>query len=135
MKRTLYTSFTSLMMIVVLTQSACFGSTDDDNKGSTEPLTCMDAVDVSGELFLSLDVSCTQDSDCTVTERGVCGCPLALNKSADIEGYRAAIKDVKATCDESVSDCSRLECLMDVTAETVICNAQKRCDQPPAATN
>lgn len=136
MKRMVYTSVASLMiMFVALTMSACFGGTSEDNNNTSDgPLSCSEAVDIEGELFLKLDVSCTQDSDCTVTQRGSCGCDLAVNKSADIAGYTAARQDLKSACGDSISKCEQLPCDQEVTEATVICNAQKRCDQPPSST-
>lgn len=116
--------------VLLGTGSACLGG-EPDASGEDEAPSCMSATDREGELFLALDTSCQTDSDCLVIKGNACGCPLPVHKTADVETYADAIQTSIVACGAArTMNCEQLGCEYIVTQETVICNAQGRCDQP-----
>jgi hypothetical protein len=119
-------------LLCIFLVSACSGAGGNNaSSGGDGELSCTQAVDNEGEAFLKLDQSCTTAEDCTVIERGSCGCPLPVSKSATIDAYQATRTDVMKACGDSVTaNCEALGCSLEVDTTTVICNAQNRCAEP-----
>lgn len=116
--------------MILGTGLACSADGDASSEGDDAP-SCQSATSTEGELFLALDTSCETDSDCVVIKGNACGCPLPVNSGADVDTYAEAIETSIAVCGEArTANCDQLECQYTVTQETVVCNAQGRCDQP-----
>lgn len=132
MTRTFRTPLVVFSLLSVFLVSACSEAGDNNtSSGSDGELSCTQAVDNEGEAFLKLDQACTTADDCTVIERGSCGCPLPVSKSTSIDAYQATRKDVMTACGDSVTaNCEALGCSLEVDTTTVICNAQNRCAEP-----